>query len=50
MKKLSSTGSDLLGIQHSAIAFVSKDENLTKAHIRFLENRLIEESTKIGRY
>ncbi len=34
----------------SAIAFVSKDENLTKAHIRFLENRLIEESTKIGRY
>jgi hypothetical protein len=34
----------------SAIAFVSKDENLTKAHIRYLEGRLIEESHKVGRY
>jgi hypothetical protein len=34
----------------SAIAFVSKDENLTKAHIRYLEGRLIEEATKVGRY
>ncbi len=34
----------------SAIAFVSKDENLTKAHIRFLEGKLIEIAEKIGRY
>jgi hypothetical protein len=32
------------------IVFVSKDENLTKAHIRYLEGRLIEEATKVGRY
>ncbi|MBI1893160.1 MAG: GIY-YIG nuclease family protein [Candidatus Rokubacteria bacterium] len=32
------------------VVFVSKDENLTKAHIRYLENRLIEEAKKIGRY
>jgi hypothetical protein len=32
------------------IIFVSKDENLTKAHIRFLEGRLIEEASKTGRY
>ena len=25
----------------SAIVFVSKDENLTKAHVRYLENRLL---------
>jgi hypothetical protein len=31
------------------ILFVSKDENLTKAHIRYLEGRLIEEATAIGR-
>jgi len=30
--------------------FVSKDENLTKSHIRYLEGRLIEEATKIGRF
>jgi hypothetical protein len=34
----------------SAIVFVSKDENLTKAHIRYLEGRLIVEATKVGRY
>lgn len=34
----------------SAIVFVSKDENLTKAHIRYLEGRLIEEAQKVGRY
>jgi len=32
------------------IVFVSKDENLTKSHIRYLEGRLIEEATKIGRF
>jgi hypothetical protein len=32
-----------------AIAIVSKDENLTKAHIRFLEGRLIELAKEIGR-
>ncbi len=33
-----------------AIAFVSKDENLTKSHVRYLEGRLIEEAQKIGRF
>lgn len=33
-----------------AITFVSKDENLTKSHIRYLEGRLIEEAQKIGRF
>ena len=32
------------------IVFVSKDENLTKAHIRYLEGRLIEEAIKVGRF
>lgn len=32
------------------IVFVSKDENLTKSHIRYLEGRLIEEATRIGRH
>jgi len=34
----------------STVVFVSKDENLTKAHIRYLESRLIEESSRIQRY
>jgi len=34
----------------SAIIFVSKDENLTKAHIRYLENRLLSEANNIGRF
>lgn len=34
----------------SAVVFVSKDENLTKAHIRFLEGRLIEEALRVGRF
>ena len=34
----------------SVVVFVSKDENLTKAHIRYLENRLLQESKTIGRY
>lgn len=29
--------------------FISKDENLTKAHIRYLEGRLIEQAKKAGR-
>ena len=33
----------------SAIVFVSKDENLTKAHVRYLERRLLEEAGKINR-
>jgi hypothetical protein len=33
----------------SAIVFVSKDENLTKAHVRYLEGRLISEAGKVGR-
>lgn len=35
---------------NSAISFVSKDENLTKSHIRYLEGRLIQIATDIGRY
>ena len=34
----------------SAIVFVSKDENLTKAHIRYLEGRLISEATNAARF
>lgn len=33
-----------------ATAFISKDENLTKSHIRYLEGRLIEEAKIVGRY
>ena len=34
----------------SAIVFVSKDENLTKAHVRYLENRLLTEAAQVGRF
>ena len=34
----------------SAIVFVSKDENLTKAHVRYLESRLLAEATQAGRF
>lgn len=34
----------------SAIVFVSKDENLTKAHVRYLESRLLEEAAKVNRF
>ncbi len=34
----------------SAIVFVSKDENLTKAHVRYLENRLLDEALRVGKY
>jgi len=34
----------------SAIVFVSKDENLTKAHVRYLESRLLEEAGQVGRF
>lgn len=34
----------------TVIALVSKDENLTKAHIRFLEGRIMAEARHIGRY
>jgi hypothetical protein len=33
----------------SAIVFVSKDENLTKAHVRYLESRLLAEAAQVGR-
>ena len=33
-----------------AYLFISKDENLTKGHIRYLEGRLIGEAQKAGRY
>jgi hypothetical protein len=34
----------------SAIVFVSKDETLTKAHVRHLESRLLAETRKVGRF
>jgi hypothetical protein len=34
----------------SVVVFVSKDENLTKAHVRYLEARLMEEAKAVGRY
>jgi len=34
----------------SAVVFVSKDENLTKAHVRYLESRLLSEAMEIGRF
>ena len=34
----------------SAIVFVSKDENMTKAHVRYLESRLLTEAAQIGRF
>ena len=34
---------------NQAVAFVSKDENLTKAHIRYLEGKLIEIGNKSGK-
>jgi hypothetical protein len=34
---------------HSSIVFVSKDENLTKSHIRHLEGRIISTAQKVGR-
>jgi hypothetical protein len=34
----------------SAIVFVSKDENLTKAHVRYLESRLLDEAARVNRF
>src|SRR5258705_6957241 len=34
----------------SAIVFVSKDENLTKAHVRYLENRILAEAAQVSRF
>ena len=34
----------------SAIVFVSKDENLTKAHVRYLESRLLAEAKQVNRF
>ena len=34
----------------SAVVFVSKDENLTKAHVRYLESRLLAEATEVARF
>jgi len=35
---------------NEVITFISKDENLNKAHIKYLENRLFEKAKKINRY
>jgi hypothetical protein len=34
----------------SAIVFISSDDNVNKAHVRYLENRLQTEANKIGRF
>ena len=34
----------------TAIVFVSKDENLTKAHVRYLESRLLAEAAQVNRF
>ena len=34
----------------SAIVFISKDENLTKAHVRYLESRLLAEASQVARF
>ncbi|MCB2229876.1 GIY-YIG nuclease family protein [bacterium] len=34
---------------NSAVVFTSKDENLTKSHIKFLEGKLIERAKELGR-
>ena len=34
----------------SALVFTSKDENLTKAHVRYLESRLLSEAAQINRF
>jgi hypothetical protein len=34
----------------AAIVFISKDENLTKAHVRYLESRLLTEAALIKRF
>jgi hypothetical protein len=34
---------------NQVVYFVSKDENLTKAHIRYLEGKLIEKARSAGR-
>lgn len=34
----------------SVITFISKDENLTKAHVRYLESKLIQEAAQVGRF
>lgn len=35
---------------NESIVFVSKDENLNKAHIKYLENRLYDIASKVNRY
>ncbi len=34
----------------TAIVFVRKDENLTKAHVRYLESRMFAEAVQVGRF
>lgn len=35
---------------NEVVTFISKDENLNKAHIKYLENRLYEKARQINRY
>ena len=35
---------------NAVVVFMSKDEHLTKAHIRYLESRLLQEAKQVNRY
>lgn len=35
---------------NTAIVFINKDDNVTKAHVRYLENRILQEATTAGRF
>ena len=35
---------------NEVIIFISKDDNLNKAHVKYMENRLFEQARKVGRY
>lgn len=35
---------------HEAVVFISKDENLNKAHVKYLENKLHEIAKRVNRY
>src|SRR5689334_224541 len=35
---------------HEALFFTSKDENLTKSHVKYLESRLVDDARKAKRY
>lgn len=48
LKRVSSTGHSNKEFWTKVICFVSKDDNLTKGHIKFLEGRLIDRANDLG--